>query len=87
MAKDNKKLEIEKLKSEVEQLKSELKKKKKYGLVWEEKPEEVVEMCKEKLPELLSITKVARMLGVSTMTLRRWDTKGILKSFRPTPSS
>jgi len=41
----------------------------------------------EKLPELLSITEVARMLGVSTMTLRRWDTKGILKSFRPTPSS
>lgn len=27
-----------------------LKKRKKYGLVWEEKPEEVVEMCKEKLP-------------------------------------
>jgi len=41
----------------------------------------------EKLPELLSITEIARMLGVSTMTLRRWDTKGILKSFRPTPSS
>jgi len=46
-------------------------------------------MAKEKeqnLPELLSITEVARLLGVSTMTLRRWDTKGILKSFRPTPS-
>lgn len=41
----------------------------------------------EKLPELLSITEVARLLGVSTMTLRRWDTRGILKSFRPTPSS
>ena len=41
----------------------------------------------EKQPELLSITEVARLLGVSTMTLRRWDTKGILKSFRPTPSS
>jgi adenine-specific DNA-methyltransferase len=27
-----------------------LKKRKKYGLVWEDKPEEVVEMCKEKLP-------------------------------------
>lgn len=27
-----------------------LKKRKKYGLVWEYKPEEVVEMCKEKLP-------------------------------------
>jgi len=44
MAKDNKKLEIEKLKAEIERLKKELKKKKKYGLVWEEKPEEVVEM-------------------------------------------
>jgi len=41
----------------------------------------------EKLPELLSITEVARLLGVSMMTLRRWDTKGILRSFRPTPSS
>ena len=41
----------------------------------------------EKLPELLSITEVAKLLGVSTMTLRRWDAKGILKSFRPTPSS
>jgi excisionase family DNA binding protein len=42
---------------------------------------------KEILPELLSITEVARILGVSIMTLRRWDTKGILKSFRPTPSN
>lgn len=41
----------------------------------------------EKQPELLSIAEVARLLGVSTMTLRRWDAKGILKSFRPTPSS
>lgn len=41
----------------------------------------------EKLPELMSITEVARLLDVSTMTLRRWDAKGILKSFRPTPSS
>src|SRR3989339_1392277 len=32
-----------------------LKKRKKYGLVWEEKPEEVVEMCKEKLPVLKEI--------------------------------
>jgi excisionase family DNA binding protein len=39
------------------------------------------------LPKLLSITEVSKLLGVSTMTLRRWDTKGILKSFRPTPSS
>jgi len=48
----NKKSEIEKLKAEIERLKKELKKSKKYGLVWEEKPEEVVEMCKEKLPVL-----------------------------------
>ena len=25
---------------------------KKYGLVWEDKPEEVVELCKQKLPVL-----------------------------------
>ena len=55
MAKNNKKLEVEKLKAEVEQLKKELKKKKKYGLVWEEKPEEVVEMYKEKLPVLKEV--------------------------------
>jgi adenine-specific DNA-methyltransferase len=51
----NKKLEIEKLKAEVERLKMELKKRKKYGLVWEDKPEEVVEMCKEKLPVLKEV--------------------------------
>ncbi len=55
MAKNNKKSEVEKLKSEVERLKKELKKRKKYGLVWEEKPEEVVEMCKEKLPVLKEV--------------------------------
>ncbi len=42
----------EKLLVEIERLKKELKKKKKYGLVWEDKPEDVVEMCKEKLPVL-----------------------------------
>jgi len=52
MVKNNKNSEAEKLKTEVERLKKELKKKKKYGLVWEDKPEEVVEMCKEKLPVL-----------------------------------
>ncbi|MBU2578901.1 site-specific DNA-methyltransferase [Patescibacteria group bacterium] len=51
----NNKLEIEKLNKEVERLKKELKKKKKYGLVWEEKPEELVEMCKEKLPVLKEV--------------------------------
>ncbi len=55
MAKDNKKPEVEKLNAEVERLKKELKKRKKYGLVWEEKPEEVVEMCKEKLPVLKEV--------------------------------
>ena len=55
MAKNNKKSEVEKLKSEVDRLKKELKKRKKYGLVWEEKPEEVVEMCKEKLPVLKEV--------------------------------
>lgn len=55
MAKDNKNLEVEKLKAEIERLKKELKKKRKYGLVWEEKPEDVVEMCKEKLPILKEV--------------------------------
>ena len=55
MAKDNKKLEVEKLNAEIERLKKELKKRKKYGLVWEEKPEEVVEMCKKKLPVLKEV--------------------------------
>jgi len=55
MIKTNKKSEIEKLKSEVERLRKELKKRKKYGLVWEEKPEELVEMCKEKLPILKEV--------------------------------
>jgi len=51
----SKQSEIEKLKGEIERLKKELKKRKKYGLVWEEKPEEVVEMCKEKLPVLKEV--------------------------------
>lgn len=48
-------LEKEKLLAEIERLKKELKKRKKYGLVWEEKPEEVVEMCKNKLPILKEV--------------------------------
>ncbi|PWB38380.1 MAG: site-specific DNA-methyltransferase [Parcubacteria group bacterium] len=40
--------EVENLKDEIKQLKS----RKRYGLVWEEKPEQVVELCKEKLPVL-----------------------------------
>jgi len=49
------KSEIQKLKAEIERLRKELKKKKKYGLVWEEKPEEVIQMCKEKLPVVKEI--------------------------------
>jgi len=45
----------EELYLEIERLKKELKKKKKYGLVWEEKPEDVVEMCKDKLPVLKEV--------------------------------
>ncbi|MEW6407789.1 MAG: site-specific DNA-methyltransferase [Patescibacteria group bacterium] len=41
------------LKQEIKQLKS----RKRYGLVWESKPEEVVELCKEKLPVLVEDTK------------------------------
>lgn len=48
-------LSKEKLLSEIERLKKELKKRKKYGLVWEEKPEEVVEICKKKLPVLKEV--------------------------------
>ncbi len=53
--KNNQNLSQEKLLAEIERLKKELKKRKKYGLVWEEKPEEVVEMCKEKLPVLKEV--------------------------------
>jgi len=52
---DDKDLKIKKLEEEIERLKKELKTKKKYGLVWENKKEEVVEMCKEKLPVLKEV--------------------------------
>lgn len=55
MVENNKKSKIEKLFAEIGRLKKELKKKKKYGLVWEDKPEDVVEMCKEKLPVLKEV--------------------------------
>jgi adenine-specific DNA-methyltransferase len=45
----------ERLLDEIERLKKESKKRKKYGLVWEEKPEEVVEICKKKLPILKEV--------------------------------
>jgi adenine-specific DNA-methyltransferase len=52
---NNKNQSKEELLAEIERLKKELKKRKKYGLVWEDKPEEVVEMCKEKLPVLKEV--------------------------------
>ena len=48
-------LSEEKLHAEIERLKKELKKRKKYGLVWEEKPEDVAELCKTKLPVLVDV--------------------------------
>lgn len=36
--------------------------------------------------ELFTIGKTAQLLGVSIDTLRRWDKKGILISFRPSPT-
>ncbi len=53
--KNDQNLSKEELLAEIERLKKELKKKKKYGLVWEDKPEEVVEMCKKKLPVLKEV--------------------------------
>lgn len=47
----------EELLTEIERLRKELKKRKKYGLVWEEKPEDVVVMCKEKLPVVKEVKK------------------------------
>ena len=41
----------EELVKEVERLR----KRKKYGLVWEDKPEDVVELCKTKLPVLKEV--------------------------------
>jgi excisionase family DNA binding protein len=36
----------------------------------------------EQLEELLSIKQAAKILNVSTQTLRRWDKEGILKAVR-----
>jgi len=41
----------------------------------------------EKLLELLTMKQASEILGVSAMTLRRWDKKGALKPFRPHPSN
>ncbi len=45
----------DKLRKEIDRLKKELKKRKKYGLVWEDKSEEVIEICKKKLPVLKEV--------------------------------
>ncbi len=45
----DKNISKEKLLDEIERLKKELKKKKKYGLVWEDKPEDVVVQCEKEL--------------------------------------
>lgn len=37
---------------------------------------------KIKLPRLLNINQVARVLGVTPPTLRRWDRSGKLKAIR-----
>lgn len=36
----------------------------------------------EQLEELLTIKQAAKILNVSTQTLRRWDKQGILKAVR-----
>ena len=46
--------EIKLLKEQIKKIKP-----KKYGLVWEEKPEAVVELCKKELPVLIEDTKKA----------------------------
>jgi adenine-specific DNA-methyltransferase len=55
MSTNDQNLSKEKLLAEVERMKKELKNRKKYGLVWEDKPEEVVEMCKKRLPVLKEV--------------------------------
>jgi DNA-binding transcriptional MerR regulator len=35
-----------------------------------------------KLPELIGITEVSRLLRVTPQTLRRWDREGLLKPVR-----
>jgi adenine-specific DNA-methyltransferase len=54
MAKDN---FIDWSKEELVKEIKKLKKRKKYGIVWEEKTEQVAELCKEKLPVLIEDKK------------------------------
>ncbi len=51
--------EVENLRSEIKKLKS----RKKYGLVWDDKSEQVVELCKEKLPVLEA--KTDKIIGTN----------------------
>jgi adenine-specific DNA-methyltransferase len=56
--------EVENLKQEIKQLKS----RKRYGLVWEDRPENVVEICKEKLPVLAENTDKEIKTGNGKLT-------------------
>jgi len=73
--------EINTLKEEIKKLKS----RKRYGLIWEDKPEEVVELCKKKLPVLtekadtrnwqtlpyeISYARISLKPGENTVTLK-----------------
>lgn len=59
MKKDYSKFSKKDLLQEVDRLKNELLAKKKYGLVWEEKTEDVVEQCKRQFPVLVQDEKKA----------------------------
>jgi excisionase family DNA binding protein len=39
----------------------------------------------EKLPKTLRIAQAAKLIGVSTMTLRRWEKAGVLTPLRIGP--
>ena len=52
----------------IEQIKS-LKKAKKFGLVWEDKPEQVAIDCETKLPVLTEVTEPLQKLTISRQTL------------------
>ncbi len=57
------------LKNKIKELEleiSKLKKQKKYGLVWEDKPEEVVDLCKQNIPILSEVTSRKIITGNDT---------------------
>ena len=39
-------------------------------------------MNKDKLPEILTMKQVCKMLNIHPNTLRNWDNKGVLKAIR-----